>query len=148
MSVGERLGAVRRLVLLGDPGAGKSTLLRWLATAYLLRLQQAPDWADLPDVASLPDADWLPILIRCRDLPPEADTLDDMLQHSLRRSEVPGEQCEPLRRLLRDKLERGDALLLIDGLDEITEPGARVRFASHLETIHRAFDGAPMVVTS
>lgn len=59
VSLGERLGAVRRLVVLGDPGAGKSTLLRWLATAYLLRLQAVPEWRDLPDIASLPDTDWL-----------------------------------------------------------------------------------------
>ena len=57
-------------MVLGDPGAGKSTLLRWLATAYLLKLQQAHDWSDIPDVASLPDQEWLPILVRCRDLPP------------------------------------------------------------------------------
>ncbi|MBK1700137.1 NACHT domain-containing protein [Thiococcus pfennigii] len=119
-----------------------------VATAYLLRLQQAPDFADLPDVATLPAADWLPILIRCRDLPPEADTLDAMLLHSLRRGELPLEHCEPLRHLLRERLERGEALLLIDGLDEITDPGARARFAAHLETIHRANEQAPMVVTS
>ncbi len=148
VSVGEHLGNVRRLVVLGDPGAGKSTLLRWLATAYLLRLQQAPDWADLPDIATLPDADWLPILIRCRDLPPEADTLDAMLLHSLRRGELPTEHCEPLRQLLRERLTRGDALLLVDGLDEITDPGARARFAAQLEKIHRIHDRAPMVVTS
>jgi GTPase SAR1 family protein len=148
VSLGERLAAVRQLVVLGDPGAGKSTLLRWLATAYLLRLQEAPDWRDLPDVASLPDNDWLPILIRCRDLPPETNTLDAMLQHSLRKSELPEEQCEPLRRLLRTKLERGEALLLVDGLDEITDPGARARFAAQIEQIHRAFPNAPLVATS
>ena len=148
VSLGERLGAVKRLVVLGDPGAGKSTLLRWLATAYLLRLQDDPDWQDLPDIASLPQTDWLPILIRCRDLPPEAVTLDTMLLHSLRKSELAEEQCEPLRQLLRGKLERGEAMLLIDGLDEITDPGARARFATQIEQIHRAFPKAPVVATS
>ena len=146
--LGERLGAVRRLVVLGDPGAGKSTLLRWLATAYLLRLQAAPEWRDLPDIASLPDTDWLPILIRCRDLPAEADTLDAMLHHSLRKTELPASQCEPLRQLLRTKLEAGEALLLVDGLDEITDPGARARFSDQLAAIHRSIEKAPMVVTS
>lgn len=148
VSLGERLAAVRRLVVLGDPGAGKSTLLRWIATAYLLRLQAAPDWRDLPDIASLPDTDWLPILIRCRDLPPQADTLDAMLHHSLRKTELQESQCEPLRQLLRARLETGKALLLVDGLDEITDPGARARLAASIEQIHRAIPLAPMVVTS
>ncbi|HYN77568.1 MAG TPA: NACHT domain-containing protein, partial [Lamprocystis sp. (in: g-proteobacteria)] len=147
-SLGERLGAVRRLLVLGDPGAGKSTLLRWLATACLLRLQAVPDWRDLPDIASLPDTDWLPILIRCRDLTAEADTLDAMLRHALRKAEVPEAQCEPMRELLRARLESGEALLLVDGLDEITDPGARARLAGQLVTIHRSIPQAPMVVTS
>lgn len=148
VSLGERLGAARRLVVLGDPGAGKSTLLRWLATAYLLRLQADPDWQALPDIASLPASDWLPILIRCRDLPPGDVTLEAMLQHTLRKSELAEDQCDALRQLLRGKLERGEALLLIDGLDEITDPGARARFAEQIETIHRAYPKAPMVATS
>jgi hypothetical protein len=148
VSLGERLQAVQRLVVLGDPGAGKSTLLRWLATAYLLRLQDDPDWRDLPDITSLPDIDWLPILIRCRDLPLQADTLDKMLYHSLRKSELAAAECKELRNLLRTKLKDGTALLLVDGLDEITEPAARARFSRQLERIYRAFPNAPIVVTS
>lgn len=148
VSLGERLQAARRLVVLGDPGAGKSTLLRWLATAYLLRLRNDPDWDDLPDRTSLPDTGWLPILIRCRDLPPHTDNLDGMLYHSLRKSELAAAECKELRNLLRDKLKAGTALLLVDGLDEITEPAARTRFSQQLERIHNAFPGAPIVVTS
>jgi HEAT repeat protein len=148
VSLGERLQAAKRLVVLGDPGAGKSTLLRWLATAYLLRLQNDPNWRDLPDIASLPDTAWLPILVRCRDLPQNANTLDDMLLHSLRKSESAEAECKELRDLLRAKLEAGTALLLVDGLDEITEPAARARFSQQLEQIHRVFPDAPIVVTS
>ncbi|MBE5316717.1 MAG: NACHT domain-containing protein [Xanthomonadales bacterium] len=148
VSVGERLAAAKRLVVLGDPGAGKSTLLRWIATAYLLRLQADGDWQALPDIASLPANDWLPILIRCRDLPPETVTLDSMLQHTLRKSELTEDQCDALKQLLRGKLERGEALLLIDGLDEVTDPSARIRLAEQIELIHRAHPLAPVVATS
>lgn len=149
VSLGERLQTARQLVVLGDPGAGKSTLLRWLATAFLLRLQNDPNWRDLPDISSLPDSNWLPILIRCRDLPlAAADTLDDMLYHSLRKSELRENECKELSTLLHTKLQNGSALLLVDGLDEITEPSARTRFSQQLEQIHRVYPEAPMVVTS
>ena len=149
VSLGERLGQEKRLVVLGDPGAGKSTLLRWLATAYLLRLQQHPDWRDLPDVASLPEKDWLPIVIRCRDLPEKAaDCLETMLQHSLRKNEFPAQDCAELCALLRRKLENGEALLLIDGLDEITEPSARIKFARQIDQISRTYEQGVLIVTS
>nr|VFK30789.1 MAG: HEAT repeat-containing protein [Candidatus Kentron sp. MB]VFK34515.1 MAG: HEAT repeat-containing protein [Candidatus Kentron sp. MB]VFK76795.1 MAG: HEAT repeat-containing protein [Candidatus Kentron sp. MB] len=161
VSLGERLhgvqphdpkGAASALVVLGDPGAGKSTLLRWLAIACLLRLKEDPAFADLPDVASLPRPQgapgWLPILVRCRALPPDTDTLDAMLLHTLRKGLLPEADCAPLVELLRIKLEKGVALLLVDGLDEITDPAARARFSQQLARIHHAFPRAPMVVTS
>ncbi len=149
VSLGARLEKARRVVVLGDPGAGKSTLLRWLTTAYLLRLKNDPDWRDLPDITTLPKQDWLPILIRCRDLPPDSSgILDDMLRHSLRKAQLSETECDALRELLRSKLEQGQALLLVDGLDEITDPAARVRFAKDLEKIHLFFPDAPIVVTS
>jgi len=148
--LGERLAAARRLVVLGDPGAGKTTLLRWLATAYLLRLRRDPDLGQLPAVETLPDEDWLPVIVRCRDLTEEcaSGALDDVLGHTLRKAELSPEEASALRRLLRQRLEQGRALLLIDGLDEIADPGLRARFAQQLEQIHVAFPEAPIVVTS
>jgi len=148
--IGERLKRARRLVVLGDPGAGKSTLIRWLATAYLLRLKQDVDWKDLPDIKTLPEHDWLPIIVRCRDLDPSSlqGSLDDVLRHTLRKTEMSEAEAGALVRVLRDKLGRGEALLLIDGLDEISEPGVRIRFCEQLERIRAAFKDAPIVVTS
>lgn len=148
--LGERLRVSRRLVVLGDPGAGKTTMLRWLATAYLLRLKRDVDLGQLPAVETLPEEDWLPVIVRCRDLTPEcaSGALDDVLGHTLRKAELSVEEAAALRRLLRSKLEQGHALLLIDGLDEIADPALRARFARQLEQIHVAFPDAPIVVTS
>ncbi|MDA0166213.1 NACHT domain-containing protein [Solirubrobacter ginsenosidimutans] len=149
-SVGERLSERRRLVVLGDPGAGKTTMLRWLATAYLLRLRDDPHWSQLPDVATLPDEDWLPIMIRCRDLPQAAleGSFDDVLTWMLRRAELAPGEVEAMREALRRRLVEGSALVLIDGLDEIADAGARARFTQHLESILGAYPEAAIVATS
>jgi hypothetical protein len=147
--IGERLAKARRLVVLGDPGAGKTTMVRWIASAYLLKLKRDPDWKDLPDVSTLPDEDWLPIIVRCRDLDPSilSGSLDDILGHTLRKAEMTVAECTALRELLQKKLHDGEALLLLDGLDEIPDP-ARVRFCRQIEQICIAYSKAPIIATS
>lgn len=147
---GHRLAEARRLVVLGDPGSGKTTLLRWIATAYLLRLKNDPAWREIPDVDTLPEADWLPILIRCRDQDPEsfAGGLDALLERTFRATELGPEESAALQPVLREKLARGEAMLLVDGLDEITQPAARMRFCQQIERLQAAYPEAPMVVTS
>ncbi|MCP4663955.1 MAG: NACHT domain-containing protein, partial [bacterium] len=148
--VGERLAAARRLVVLGDPGAGKTTLLRWIATAYLLRLKEDENLHDIPDVATLPDKDWLPILVRCRDLDPSslAGSFDDVFRQTFRKSEMSDSETAALQAVLRQMLAEGDALLLVDGLDEITTPAERTHFCRQIERLHIAYPEAPIVVTS
>jgi HEAT repeat protein len=148
--VGQRLQQSRRLVILGDPGAGKTTLLRWMATAYLLRLRGDADWSVLPAVHTLPDENWLPVLIRCRDLGPEqlSGTLEDMVTLMLRRSELAAAEVNILKEVVAQRLDSGTALLLIDGLDEISDSAARARFCQHLEQIHLARPSTPIIATS
>ncbi|KUO00267.1 hypothetical protein AQJ84_09140 [Streptomyces resistomycificus] len=148
--VGERLDTSKRLVVLGDPGAGKSTLLRWIATAYLLRLKSNPDWSQLPDVETLPDTDWLPLYIRCRDLDDTRATgsLEEMIQHHLCKSGFSLGEAREFTPFLLSSLRDGRVLLLIDGLDEISDTALRARFCRQVEQIHVAFPEAPIIVTS
>lgn len=150
VSVGERLQISKKLVILGDPGAGKTTLIRWMATAYLLQLKQDVSFRELPDVATLPRGDFLPIVIRCRDLPRsgEFDTLDDVLRETFRKNMLPDDVAAALLAATKDLLAEGKGLLLVDGLDEIGDPSVRARFCEQLERIHIAFPQAFIVVTS
>ena len=147
--VGDRLRQARRLVILGDPGAGKTTLTRWIATAYLLRLKGDTEWQEIPDVQTLPDKDLLPILIRCRDLRPEdCFNLDGMLGRTLRRREMHPREINDLQALIRERLEAGDGLLIIDGLDEVPDAGTRARLCEQIENIVTAYPEAPIIATS
>jgi hypothetical protein len=150
VSVGERVGAAHRLVVLGDPGGGKTTMLRWMATAYLLRYRRDATFSDLPDTQTLPSRPWIPVLIRCRDLG-EADLcrcFADFLTQHLNKTELLPEEADVMRAIILDHIARGEALLLVDGLDEITNPVVRVMFCQELERTAARYPEAPIVVTS
>ncbi len=149
VAVGERLQQNSHFVVLGDPGAGKTTLIRWLVTAYLLKMKQDVDFAKLPDVKTLPSRDWLPILIRCRELDTDSlrGGLDDMLRQTLKKAELV-DDTEVLLVALKQQLHAGQALLLIDGLDEIADHTVRIGFCKQLETVAVSYPAVTMVITS
>ncbi len=143
----------KRLVVLGDPGGGKTTLLRWLATAWLLRAERPEDVAALPDVGSLPADERLPILVRCRQLERtglSSCTLPDILLQTLRSMELklPDSDLNVLVEAVVEQLEAGRAALLVDGLDEITDPQLRSRFCERLEIIAEQYTQTPLIATS
>lgn len=150
VSVGERLSAAQRLVVLGDPGGGKTTMMCWLATAYVLRDQDKQAFAQLPDTENLPQRTWIPVLIRCRDIG-AADlcrSFQDFLIQHLNKSELQHEEAKIMLAVILDRIAKGDVLLLIDGLDEITDPQVRVLFCQELERTAARYPDAHIIVTS
>jgi hypothetical protein len=141
--IGVVLSEVPHLALLAMPGGGKSTLLKRLAMAYAFpeRRDEVSD--------DLPRREWLPIILRCRELRDRAhrpiiELLDDIPLHV----GMNPDECAMFRETAHAALRAGNALLLVDGLDEISDEGARQTFANHLRTFLAMFPQVALVVTS
>lgn len=108
-----------RMFLLGDPGAGKSTLLSWLMLAFSYSGE---------NLTKMQLGERVPFLLVLRDLPlgqvRDWDTLWQVfLNRHIDHLTAPLQQQTELTRQL---LESGQAILLIDGLDEVTEEKSRI----------------------
>jgi HEAT repeat protein len=113
----------QRAVLLGAPGSGKSTLLNYLA------LRCCPQMLEDQEVD-----DRLPIVVRIRDwsLQPELGLLAYLYWYAEKSLSVklPTDFFEHW-------LERGQALILLDGLDEVPDEALRSRVVERIETFLR-----------
>jgi formylglycine-generating enzyme required for sulfatase activity len=134
------LGEYPGLVVLGDPGAGKSTLLKVLALACADG--RAQERLGL-------EGEWLPILLpmaayaAALHKSEECSLLAFLPDYFCMR----GLDCD-LAPLLADTLKRGQAMILLDGLDEVLE--GRPFVAARVEDFFREYApaGNRLVVTS
>jgi hypothetical protein len=143
LSVGEMLESSAHLSVLAAPGGGKSTLLKRLATAYAFPERHG----EVSD--GLPQRNWLPLFLRCRELRDRAhrpilELLDDIPRHA----GMNADESATFQESVHAALRAGHALLLVDGLDEISDEGARQTFANHLRTFLAMFPHVALVVTS
>ncbi len=131
-----------RLALLAAPGGGKSTLIKRLAIAY-------SDPARFGQVADdLPRRDWFPLFFRCRELRGLARGSLTELLDALSQREPVRQHAVVFRAYLDRALLEGRALLLVDGLDEISDSGDRAAFVCTLRSALQAYPNIAAIVTS
>jgi len=96
----------------------------------------------------LPEHAWLPLFFRCRDLRTLARASFGELLIALSEREPVRNLADSFLSLVNEALSAGRALLLVDGLDEISDPGDRAAFVCTMRTALRAHPGTGMIVTS
>jgi len=143
LSVGKALATHSHLAVLASPGGGKSTLLKRLAVAYMFPERKDEIADDLPKVKKIP------LYLRCRELRerahrPTLELLGDLPVHA----GMNEGESKVFREAMHEALRDGKALILIDGLDEISDDGTRKAFAQNLRTFIAMFPTASLVVTS
>jgi formylglycine-generating enzyme required for sulfatase activity len=165
ISMNEALNAHRHLVVLGDPGSGKTTLLRYLALLYARDLAEGS--ALVREKLSLDERWHLPILLSLRELGDHLSRHADEARHTdeARHADGGGNESHDLLldvvfSSLKSKylalppdffdrpLTEGQAVILLDGLNEVADPGVRQRVSQLVEAFTRAYPGCRYVVTS
>ncbi|MBE9030705.1 HEAT repeat domain-containing protein, partial [filamentous cyanobacterium LEGE 11480] len=139
-------GTKNKAVLLGAPGSGKTTL----ASYFALMLCGTGDQYQPNEIGLKPDDDWLPVVIRIRDWVQdwEKNSAKGVLEYL--RWYV--EQNLSVKKLPPDFfehwLDRGKALILLDGLDEAVNDKQRRDVVERIETFLAQYGANPAIVTS
>ncbi|RIK53008.1 MAG: hypothetical protein DCC57_09010, partial [Chloroflexi bacterium] len=156
MTVFEAIEFNRQLVLLGEPGGGKSTLTRRLAGLLAARDRPGLDPAEagcLQDLTGCFGRWLLPVRIVlsrwAQHLPPGAAGTAENLIAECERLLAQTAKVDGLREYITAQLA-GDpptALLLLDGLDEVSDPDRRTTLLRAVTHFCDRYAAVPLVIT-
>ncbi len=153
LSIGAALARYPRLVIIGDPGSGKTTLLAYIALTYARTLADSENL--IKERLGLEEANRLPILLPLRDLGyylseqhpnPGKDGPTILLDYL--REYYAAQAIDLPTDFFSDYLEKGRAVVLLDGMDEVADAGLRQRVARLVEKFADRFGRVRFVVTS
>ena len=154
VEVEEALAAHPRLVVLGDPGSGKTTLLRYLALMYARDLAEGSHL--VAEKLRLAESGRLPILLPLRQIGaflqahhPADDGAEGhaMLLEFLFQA-LKNERIDLPPDFFDAWLTKGEAVILLDGLDEVADPSLRRRVSRLVERFTQAYPDCRYVVSS
>ncbi len=141
----------RRLVLLGDPGSGKSTFVNHLAHCLAARAMQE-DADRLKHLPGWPKNQALPIVIILRDF---ARTLPDPLPRVAEpnhlwdfiKARLKAQNIVLAADLLHQALQKGKAVVLLDGLDEVPGEAFRIFIREAINTFVERYCDNKYIIT-
>jgi len=131
-------------VVFSDPGGGKTTWMKRLASVY-----GSGSFYDIDD--DLPVRTLFPIWVKCREIKKETSrSLFDII-HDIPKRAGFGTN-ERLKKeffgIVNRNIQRGTALVLIDGLDEISDSKDREEFIYKINEFAEEYDKVNIVLTS
>ncbi|MFF4484993.1 NACHT domain-containing protein [Streptomyces sp. NPDC001544] len=132
----------RHVAVLAGPGSGKTTLLKRLAVEYA-DADSSSSFAD-----RLPNESLFPLFIRCRQLGDRCrQPIVKILGALIEQAEVL-DKNEAFTNVVSVSLKAGNALILVDGLDEINDPRDRLAFTTQLRTFIATYPKVRVIFTS
>ncbi len=156
----KHLAAARnRLVILGAPGSGKSTFVRYLALC--LAGAGIEGWtrdANLTSLENWPHGTLTPVYVELRRFvtstyfPPTGAVTAEHLWKYIENALL-GEELKEYARDLRNELEEGYGLLILDGLDEVPYDERKLKerqtqLSGLAQSLQTRFGGSRIIVTS
>jgi formylglycine-generating enzyme required for sulfatase activity len=128
-SIEDSLKSTSGVVILGDPGAGKSTVLKHLALITAKNRSLSDQSKNKPKLPII-----MPVAAYAASLAENADlSIEDYLPEYYRK--VRG-VSDDLSSLFSSALNEGRVILLLDGLDEVTDVGQRVFVSERIKDFY------------
>ncbi|HEY5006159.1 MAG TPA: NACHT domain-containing protein, partial [Ktedonobacteraceae bacterium] len=142
----KRLSKERAVVIQGYPGMGKSTLMERLMLHMAARGLRRPDPA-MPEQEQLVPV-VLPILLRLGEYATTCTetatlSLSDYLVRVIEEKHLPGPTA-----FIQSALQNGSCLVMLDGLDEVSEPGIRRQVQEQIKTFIKENFSNRFLITS